>query len=230
MHISLITFSIKYRVGSIKLESGSTELDGAGEINLQTGKGSQYESGGGINIFARTNAWSAIRSGNDKNRIVDVPKSTEINFGFDDVSGHSVERQVSLQLLKLKNSTRLVSTVPLQVTAVQYSSDERIKKDISEVDTGDLFDRMKLIELREYGYSNEWRYYRGMGENDVRVRGVIAQELNQIFPEHIQILDELVMRDGGPKFKDFYQVDKQGLVMDCKFQQFLFSSILRDSC
>jgi len=160
--------------------------------------------------------------GYDKYNIGDVPKSTEINFGFDEVSGDSTKRQISLQLLKLKNSTRLASTVPFQVTVVQYTSDERIKKDISNVDTGDLLDRMRLVELREYGYTDDWRHYRGLGENDVRVRGVVAQELIQIFPEHVQILDELLMNDGGLKFKDFHQVDKQGLVMDREFELSLF--------
>ena len=103
--------------------------------------------------------------------------------------------------------------VPVQVTTVQYSSDERIKKDIEDVDTLDLLDRMRDIELREYGYTDEWRSVRGLS-NDIRVRGVIAQELRQVFPEHIQVLDELDMEDDGINFKDFHQVDKQGLVLD----------------
>lgn len=107
----------------------------------------------------------------------------------------------------------MVSTVPVQVTTVQYSSDERIKKDITDVDTGDLLDRMRRIELREYGYTDEWRKVRDL-EEDTRVRGVIAQELRQVFPEHIQVLDKLAMKDQGIEIKDFHQVDKQALVMD----------------
>ncbi len=76
----------------------------------------------------------------------------------------------------MKNETRLVSSVPVQVTTVQYSSDERIKKDITAVDTFDLLDRMRRIELKEYGYTDAWRKHRGLEDNDVRVRGVIAQE------------------------------------------------------
>ena len=44
----------------------------------------------------------------------------------------------------------------------------------------------------------------------------IAQELRQVFPEHIQVLEELAMKDQGISFKDFHQVDKQALVMDRK--------------
>ena len=111
----------------------------------------------------------------------------------------------------------MVSTVPVQVTTVQYSSDERIKKDITDVDTGDLLDRMRRIELREYGYTDEWRKVRDL-EEDTRVRGVIAQELRQVFPEHIQVLDKLAMKDQGIEIKDFHQVDKQALVMDREYK------------
>lgn len=69
-----------------------------------------------------------------------------------------------------------MSTVPVQVTTIQYSSDERIKKDVEDVDTFDLLERMRRIELKEYGYTDAWRKVRGLEDNDVRVRGVIAQE------------------------------------------------------
>ena len=81
------------------------------------------------------------------------------------------------------------------------------------MNTGDLLDRIKQIQLREYGYTDDWRELRGLESNDVRVRGVIAQELRQVFPEHVEILDELIVKQ-GIKLTDFHQVDKQGLVMD----------------
>lgn len=159
------------RGGSIELESGSSNYMGAGDINLKTGKGSSSEVGGNINILASTTEWSGGRNSYHHD---DSSESKEINFGFDAVSADSTtKRQISLSLKKSKNSTRLVSTVPLQVTTVQYSSDSRIKKDITDVDTGDLLDRMREIELREYGYTDEWRKVRGLEENDVRVRGVM---------------------------------------------------------
>ena len=95
--------------------------------------------------------------------------SREINFGFESPTGDtSVERQISLQLNRTNKSTRIVSTVPLQVTTIQYSSDSRIKKEIVDVDTTELLDRLRQIELREYGYTDEWRRVRGLEMNDVR--------------------------------------------------------------
>ena len=97
--------------------------------------------------------------------------SDQINFGFDEFSSDSTKRKIALQLKKGQDSTRLISTVPFQVTTVQYSSDIRIKKDIKDVDTEDLLDRIGQIELREYGYTDEWRAVRGLEKSDVRVRG-----------------------------------------------------------
>lgn len=110
-----------------------------------------------------------------------------------------------------------VATVPVQVTSVQYSSDSRIKKDIIDTDTQDLLDRMRRIQLREYGYTDDWRKVRNL-DDDVRVRGVIAQELRQVFPEHTEILDKLEVKDRGVEFRNFHQVDKQGLLMDGKYR------------
>lgn len=126
---------------------------GAGDITLKTGIGSSSEVGGNINIVAST---IALRERNHNHNYYGDASVLchEINFGFDEVSDDSTtQRQISLQLKKSKNSTRLVSTVPVQVTTVQYSSDERIKKDITNVNTGDLLDRMRQIQLREYGES-----------------------------------------------------------------------------
>ena len=104
--------------------------------------------------------------------------------------------------------SRLTSTVPLQVTTVQYSSDSRIKKDITSANTEDLLDRIRQIQLRYYGYTDEWRDLRGL-VGDAKVRGVIAQELFEVFPEHVEILPELDL--GNVKFDSFHQVNKQGL-------------------
>ena len=147
-------FCRKHRGGGVEIESGS------GDITLKTGVGSTNDVGGNINIVASTSAWNQ-KSYNynynyNYNYYDNEAKSREINFGFDEVSDDSTtQRQISLQLKSSKNSTRLISTVPIQVTTIQYSSDERIKKDITGVKTGELLDRMRQIQLREYGESNE---------------------------------------------------------------------------
>jgi hypothetical protein len=141
----------KHRGGGVEIESGS------GDITLKTGVGSSNKVGGNINFIASTSAWNQRKYNYNYNYNYydNEATSKEINLGFDEVSDDSTtQRQISLQLKKSKNSTRLISTVPIQVTTIQYSSDERIKKDITGVNTGELLDRMRQIQLREYGESN----------------------------------------------------------------------------
>ena len=171
-HIALKASQSHSKGGNIELVSGSSVYGAAGDINLKSGTGSSTKGGGHLNIVASSSQDS-------------VPK--EINLGFEEIRDGSIKSEIGFQLKKSFNGTRAVSTVPLQVTTVQYSSDARIKKDITTVDTGDLLDRMRKIGIREYGYTDEWRKVRGLEENDVRVRGVIAQQLREVFPEHIQV-------------------------------------------
>ena len=179
--------------------------------------GSSNQVGGNINFIASTSAWKqrSYHYNYNYNYYDNEAPSKEINLRFDEVSDDSTtQRHISLQLKKSKNSTRLISTVPIQVTTIQYSSNERIKKNITCVNTGELLDHLRQIQLQEYGYTNKWRLLRGLEANDVRVRGVIAQELNKNFPEHIEILVELAMNGKGTTLKNFHQVDKQALMMD----------------
>ena len=52
------------------------------------------------------------------------------------VSGVNVTYDLRIQEMS-KDEPRVVANVPLQVTSVQYSSDERIKQDIVDVDVDD---------------------------------------------------------------------------------------------
>jgi hypothetical protein len=121
-HVVLKASQSQAKGGSIVLEAGSSQHMGAGDINLKSGMGSSDEVGGNINIFATTA--SLKRNYNYYNHHTSsVTQTKEINFGFDEVHDDSTtHRQINFQLKKSKNSTRLVfvSTVPLQVTTVQF--------------------------------------------------------------------------------------------------------------
>ena len=121
-HVVLKASQSQAKGGSIELESGSTQHMGAGDINLKSGMGLSDEVGGNINIFATTA--SLKRNYNYYDHLISsVTQTKEINFGFDEVHDDSpTHRQINFQLKKSKNSTRLVfvSTVPLQVTTVQF--------------------------------------------------------------------------------------------------------------
>jgi hypothetical protein len=106
----------------------------------------------------------------------------------------------------------VISNSPLQVTLVQYSSDRRIKQDIYSVDEDSLFEKMMNVKIKSYRYTDEWRAVRNI--KDTRVRGVIAQELAEVFPEHVKIIPKYDLEDKGFQLTDFYQVDKMGLILD----------------
>ena len=103
----------------------------------------------------------------------------------------------------------IVASKPIRTTSIQYSSDRRIKRDVEYVDTLDLLQRMKSVRLRRYRYTDAWRQYREI--DDETVRGVIAQDLQEVFPEHVRRMD---VDPGAIGIDNFLQVDKQGLTLD----------------
>lgn len=118
-HVVLKASQSQAKGGNIELEAGSSQHMGAGDINLKSGMGSSDEVGGNINIFATTASLKRNYNYYDHHTL-SITQTKEINFGFDEVHDDSTtHRQINLQLKKSKNSTRLVSTVPLQVTTVQ---------------------------------------------------------------------------------------------------------------
>ena len=106
----------------------------------------------------------------------------------------------------------VIAHAPLRVTTVQYSSDERIKTLLEDVDSEDILQRMAAIKMRSYEYTEEWRTVRN--EETTRVRGVIAQELKEVFPEHVSVLPVFGVNNTEFRLEGFHQVDKQGLTLD----------------
>ncbi|KAG5176885.1 hypothetical protein JKP88DRAFT_138092, partial [Tribonema minus] len=108
---------------------------------------------------------------------------------------------------------RIITNVPMQVSSIQYSSDQRIKNRVEDVDVDDLLQRFQHVEMKSYHYTEQWRNVNRIS-GDPQVRGVIAQQLATIFPEHVDVLKEFELPDKGFKLDNFYQVDKDGLTMD----------------
>ncbi|CAN0414515.1 unnamed protein product, partial [Hapterophycus canaliculatus] len=108
---------------------------------------------------------------------------------------------------------RVISSVPLLVTTIEYSSDERIKESIVDVDVDDILHRFMEVEMVEYSYTEEWRQVRNLEDNS-RVRGVIAQQLAEVFPEHVEVVSDFELPDKDFAISDFLQVDKVSLTLD----------------
>jgi hypothetical protein len=143
-----------------------------------------------------------------------LEKGSMIGFGFSNTASTNYNFRLQSMISPSGSpSPLLIASAPLQVTLVQYSSDIRIKTDIEGVDEEALLQRMKRVQVRSYRYTDEWRSVRD-DIPDVRVRGVIAQELAEVFPEYVSIIPEYTLSDKHFAIKDFHQVDKTSLIID----------------
>lgn len=186
--------------GHVSLHAGSSDrnfVDG-GSLWIESGRGGDNASGGSIHIKAHVNKDAIGQYRREANQ--------EIALGLDDGSPKDGD-SYSFRLKATSSGQTVISSVPVQVTTVQYSSDMRIKKDITNVDTDDILQRLQQIQFAEYGYSDAWRRVRGIPDH--RVRGVIAQQLSEVFPEHTKIFENYELEDKNFSISNFMQVDKQ---------------------
>lgn len=109
------------------------------------------------------------------------------------------------------------------------SSDKRIKKDILDADIDAIYKKFKNIKIKNYGYNKHYLKYSGKPNN--KVSGLIAQELEDIFPDIVKTNDWLlryktadaIYDNSGneispPKFyeknyTDFHTIDMNKLVI-----------------
>ena len=183
----------------VTIEGGSSAASDGGEVRLSSGRGGNDGLGGNIYLTARGGDELSNYGGLfSRSHSRSAAESQEIAFGFEghrngdnnlraaETAGVDDNNAYALRLKRSENGTLISSHVPFQVTALQYSSDERIKKDVVSVDTDDLHHRIRRVEMKEYGYSDEWRSVREVDDPDHRVRGVIAQQLREVFPERVK--------------------------------------------
>jgi len=78
-------------------------------------------------------------------------------------------------------------------------SDERIKKDIEDIDDEDSLNKILLVQCKKYKYIDETK-----GTNFVT--GFIAQQIKEIIPEAVHIATE--PQNEGDEIQDFHYLDK----------------------
>lgn len=107
---------------------------------------------------------------------------------------------------------KIFSHVPAELVEVISPSDRRIKEDIVSVDEDELMHRMLKLRVKRYRYTDVWRRVRGI--EDRTVRGVIAQEVREVFPEYITVNEEMSFDEAGFKLEDFHEVNKIRIAID----------------
>ncbi len=205
--------------GSVILSSGSSSDNFTGSVSVHSASGEErllvrndsvtITSGehGGIYLKAQSSPTSTSSR-------IDGSSANMIGFSVSATPQNSTSDTYDLRLLDLgDDDTRFVASVPMQVTSVQYSSDKRIKERIVDIDEDDLLQRFRRVELKEYSYTKKWRKVRNIG-NDVRVRGVIANELQKIFPEYVETIPKFKLQDKDFELENFLQVNKNALLLD----------------
>ena len=181
-------------------------------ITSATGSESVVVSEGTIEVESRTPGGSISLSVPLTSDGVFSGKNSKIELGFTEDGKKKIDFR--LQSGRGENQKSLLAvSAPLQVTKLQYSSDERIKQEIADEDQETILMRINKIKVRSYKYTDEWKHVRGDVSN-FRVRGVIAQELAEVFPEHVTTIPEYRLDDKDFSMKDFHQVDKTSMIID----------------
>ena len=103
---------------------------------------------------------------------------------------------------------------------VHTASDRRIKKNIIDINDDDALQKLRLLKPKSYNYINE--YQRG----SETVFGFIAQEVSEVFPESVNIINEHI-----PNIYEVGEVlqDNSGALTIIQFSNFNTNDILRDA-
>ena len=207
--------------GDVDIISGSSGSLNGGNIRMLAGSGS---SGGSITMSTAEHQSSMImhdnyvhvRAGKDQGKIVlSVPMDASggesrsvIGFGL---TGEG-QSNIDLRIQASNSDSLIIASAPMQVSTISFPDDKRIKQDFADVDNGDILERIKKIRVQTFGYTPEWRKVGNI--EDVRVRGVLAQELAEVFPEYVSTIPNYHLEDKNFQMSDFQQVDKTSLIFD----------------
>ena len=178
--------------GTVALQDSSgvnrVAIGGRGEVALASAAGQDVDLHAGKDVSLSASA-----------------EAGEIQFKH---AGSASSGDVSMRVQKDK----VVSHVPIQGVAFDSPSDQRIKQDIQNVDQDDILQRMQGLEIKKYRYTEQWRNVRGI--EDKQVRGVIAQDVAQKFPEYVETTANYQLKDKNFALENFVQVNKQAIAID----------------
>uniref|UniRef100_A0A8C5WL32 Myelin regulatory factor like n=2 Tax=Leptobrachium leishanense TaxID=445787 RepID=A0A8C5WL32_9ANUR len=94
---------------------------------------------------------------------------------------------------------------------VMHPSDSRAKTNIQEVDTMNQLRRIAQMRLVEYDYKPEFANV--MGIDSLRETGIIAQEVQSIFPQAVKETGNVTC-ENGTTIENFLMVDKDQIFME----------------
>jgi hypothetical protein len=198
---------------SLRLTNSTTYLD------LQSGTNANYIVSNGANpLIFYTNSSERARIDSSGNLLVGAttvgmanggiqsqPNGNTTNVPFFGCAGNSSSSAYicyglySTSLSQYQFYVDYAGTVFARSIVISSLSDQRLKENIVDLDVG--LDKIMALKPRKF----DWK--EGKGNNKKNVRGFIAQELEQVFPD---LIDE--WRDPAPEGEDPYKSVRQDLM------------------
>jgi len=163
--------------GSVVLQAGAGSLSGTVRVlDAQGGVHFEVDQHGQVDMASSPGQELHLQSGGSIN-IASGPGAETDFLSADSVSLGQVNMRI--------RSDKVYTHVPLHTVEVLQASDKRIKEDIEPIDYDEVTHRLMKLTVKSYKYTKQWQQIRGA--DDTRVRGVIAQEINEVFPEYITV-------------------------------------------
>ena len=104
---------------------------------------------------------------------------------------------------------RIISNAPAQLADVRTPVDPRIihagegesGTGAVSVDEDEVLQRVMEVPVRSFSYTEEWRQIQSMGEE--AVHGIIGQEVADMMPEWVSVMEELGFPEQGFALQQF---------------------------
>jgi hypothetical protein len=212
--------------GSIRIVGGSGSLSDAqgGSVSIAGG------SGGDLKIQPGSSGAFELLDGSGKPRLEvndagmlaissaqgqDVTVRSGANLRFDSKGQGSEiilgrEHEVKLRI----GSDKIIAQVPMQLSEITIPADARIadQSSIRVVDQDEILQRVMKVPVKSFTLTEEWRRIQGLGERTVRA--AIGQEIEQMMPDWVSVMDELSFPEAGFALQKFYEVNDRQVLYD----------------
>jgi len=96
---------------------------------------------------------------------------------------------------------------------IMQPSDQRVKKNIEEVDCKEQLKKVSQLKVYTYEYDDDFADHVGLSDDDKIDTGVLAQELLEILPDAVRETGDIVLPN-GQKIENFLVVNKDRLYME----------------
>ena len=196
--------------GGVTLQPGAGEA-GAGRVDLRDGAGSSRLTVGGDGSVEASSAAGqpiAVSSGAG----VSVQSS---GADGETLIGHHAEQDAEARVSMRVSDERVVSHVPAQLAGVAAPADARITALDPEaplVDADSVLQRAMSVPIQTFTYSEDWRRISGLGKESVRA--MIGQQVAELMPEWVTVMDELSFPEQGFALQQFHEVNDRQVLYD----------------